>query len=509
MGPDRDRFMRDADALAWNMEHDPGLRSTIVGVAWLANRPDADVLARRLERATRLAPRFRQRPVSTPGRLSTPRWVDCPFDLSLHLRRIEAPEPRTTETVLAVARAEAMTEFDPSRPLWKFTLVEGLAGDRAALVMKVHHSLTDGLGGMQLALLVFETTEDPDLGDEVTEPEVEPTPSALGLAREAGAYSVARVTDAVAAGFRNLGPAATEAVRHPLRTALDTMATVSSLGRFVHPVADTLSPVMTERGLDRHLDLIEVRLDDLKMAGASVGGTLNDAFVASITGGLRRYHEHHGASVDELRVTMPISLRRPEDPLGGNRITLERFVVPVGERDPSARVRITGWRCRAARNEEALPLSDVVAGMLNLLPSSVIGSMLKHVDFLASDVPGVTVPLYLGGARVLGYHAFGPTTGAAFNATLVSYDGVCAIGCTIDTAAVPDPERLMACLREGFDEVLVLAGDFTPAASLVASGHMRADDDRREAERSDPGPLRKMTPRTNSRGSASTVLASR
>jgi hypothetical protein len=150
-----------------------------------------------------------------------------------------------------------------------------------------------------------------------------------------------------------------------------------------------------------------------------------------------------------------------------------------------------------------------VAGVLNLLPSSVIGSMLKHVDFLASDVPGVTVPLYLGGARVLGYHAFGPTTGAAFNATLVSYDGVCAVGCTIDTAAVPDPDRLMACLREGFDEVLDLAGDFTPASSLMASGRMRADDDRQEDERSDPGPRRNMRPRANSRGPVSTVLTAR
>ena len=119
---------------------------------------------------------------------------------------------------------------------------------------------------------------------------------------------------------------------------------------------------------------------------------------------------------------------------------------------------MTGWRCRAARNEEALPLSDSVAGLLNLLPSGVIGLMLKHVDFLASDVPGIPVPLYLAGAPVTGYYAFGPTTGAAFNATLVSYRTTCCIGCTIDTAAVPDPDKLMACIRDGFDEVLELAG---------------------------------------------------
>ena len=84
-----DQFMRNTDALAWNMEHDPGLRSTIVGVTWLGGRPDFEVLAARLDVVTRVVPRFRQRPVRPPGPFATPRWVDCGLDLSLHLRRME------------------------------------------------------------------------------------------------------------------------------------------------------------------------------------------------------------------------------------------------------------------------------------------------------------------------------------------------------------------------------------------------------------------------------------
>jgi len=94
--------------------------------------------------------------------------------------------------------------------------------------------------------------------------------------------------------------------------------------------------------------------------------------------------------------------------------------------------------------------------------------MLKRVDFLASNVPGVRVPIYLAGAPVTGYCAFGPTTGAAINVTLVSYQGTCFVGCTIDTAAVPDPDKLTACLRDGFDEVLRLGGDHHPVTSLLA-----------------------------------------
>ena len=113
-----DLFMRDTDAFSWYLEKDPGLRSTIIAVTWLDRSPDFEALSARLDRATRLAPRFRQRPVDPPGRLANPRWTDTDFDLSLHLRRIDAPSPHTPDTVLDFARHEAMTGFDRSRPLW-------------------------------------------------------------------------------------------------------------------------------------------------------------------------------------------------------------------------------------------------------------------------------------------------------------------------------------------------------------------------------------------------------
>jgi diacylglycerol O-acyltransferase len=472
MGPDDDPFMRNTDALTWNMEHDPGLRSTIVSVTWMDARPDFEVLSARLDTVTRLVPRFRQRPVRPPGLFATPRWVDCDLDITLHLRRMVAPAPATAQTVLDFARIEAMTEFEPTRPLWAGTLIEGVEGDRCALVLKLHHSLTDGVGGVQLAMLLFDTTPDPAPVVRVPAPEPGPEPSGTDLTREAVAYGARRLASTARDGLDHLVPLVDTVAHHPLRTAFDVAATVSSLGRFVMPVAETLSPVMQGRGLGRHLAMIEVDLDDLKRSGVAVDATLNDAFVTSVTGGLRRYHEHHGTSVKELRMTMPVSMRRDDDPVGGNRITLERFTVPVGDADTGSRLRMTGWRCRAARYEEALPLSDVVAGLLNLLPSGVIGSMLKHVDFVASNVPGAPVPLFLAGAPVTGSYAFGPTTGAALNVTLVSYRRTCCIGCTIDTTAVPDPEVMMDCLRHGFDEVLDLGGGHRPAAIPVPA--MRA-----------------------------------
>ena len=449
-----DLFMTESDAVSWYMEEDPGLRSTVVAVAWLEQAPPWDELSRRLEAATRLVPSFRRRPLEARGRLAPPRWATDPgFDLSWHLRRVAAPEPRSRETVLEVARLAATTGFDRTRPLWEFTLVEGLADGGAALVMKFHHALTDGIGGVRLAYYLVD--DDPSGRVPAAMP-VAPPGEVLGapaLVLGALANRAGELAGRTAKALRWAPRTGRLLLRHPLGTASSMAGTVRSVARTVAPVRRTLSPVMVRRGPGRRLHALDVPLEELHRAAATAGGTVNDAFMAAVTGGLRRYHERHGVVLDDLMVTMPISLRRPTDPPGGNRITLMRFVVPAGIVDPVARIGALDSSCRGARAEPSLALTEEIAGALNLLPAPVVGSMLKHVDFLASDVPGFPAPVYLCGSRVTGYYPFGPTIGAALNATLFSYDGGCCIGVTVDTEAVPDDDVLMECLAEGVAEV--------------------------------------------------------
>ena len=382
---------------------------------------------------------------------------------------MDSPAPHTPDTVVAYARNAAMTAFDRSYPLWEFTLVEHLDGGRAALIMKLHHSITDGIGAMQLAMLLFDADRTP--AEQPPEADA-PSGERLGTADLIRASLVRDVERVLALARSGAGavPRVLRSARHPIASVSEIVETARSIGRTVAPVRDTLSPIMKERSLGRHLDMLEVRLDDLTRAATAAGGTVNDAFMAAVTGGLRRYHDRHGALVDDLRVTMPISIRRPDDPVGGNRLTLMRFVVPVSDPDPASRVRAIGALCRAARNERSLPFTNAIAGPLNLMPSGVVGSMLKHVDFLASDVPGLTFLVYLAGARVEQYVAFGPTTGSSVNLTLLSYNGTCAIGVTIDTAAVPDPDVLVECIREGFEEVLGLGGTYSPVRVPLRDG---------------------------------------
>ena len=115
----------------------------------------------RIERGSWLIPRMRQRVATPLLRMGPPHWSGDPhFDLMYHLRRVRVCEP-TDDAVLDLARTAAMAGFDRSRPLWEYTLVEGLEDGRAAMVMKVHHSMTDGVGGMKLLLMLFDFEREP------------------------------------------------------------------------------------------------------------------------------------------------------------------------------------------------------------------------------------------------------------------------------------------------------------------------------------------------------------
>jgi len=154
--------MSDEDALMWHIEKDPILRSTILAVAVYDQPPDWRRLRARVERATRVIPRLRQRVLSPPLRIGPPRWVvESTFDLDFHLRRLRLPPPGDAPALLDALQPIASCSFDRARPLWEFTLFEGLEGGRAALAMKVHHSITDGVGGMKMLMMLFDLERDP------------------------------------------------------------------------------------------------------------------------------------------------------------------------------------------------------------------------------------------------------------------------------------------------------------------------------------------------------------
>jgi diacylglycerol O-acyltransferase / wax synthase len=450
-----------SDALMWSIEKDPCLRSTIVAVSLLDRSPDWHRLSLLIADACDLIPRLRQRVVATPLRLGPPRWEhDEYFDINYHLRRTVAPEPGDLRSVLDIAGLMAMTAFDKDRPLWEFTLVEGLTDGRAAFIQKVHHSFTDGVGGLKLAQLLLDEKRNPAGHRTEVRPAYPRHTSGLTLVAESLAADVRTAAMASMHSAQALPGAAARAITNPAGPLTTMTRELRSIGKLLAPVTKPLSPIMCHRGLSRRLDSFDVPLESLLAAAHAADSTLNDAFLASVAGGMRRYHERHDAPVEALRVTMPINVRRSGDPPGSNRFTPARFTLPISAVGAGDRMRQLGQLARNWRKEPSVKRTDLVASVLNRLPAfaatSILGSMLKGIDFVATNLPGLKRRAYLSGAEVVREYAFAPPSGAAFSVALMSHFDQCCVGINADTSAVPDPELLTACLREGFDEVLAI-----------------------------------------------------
>ncbi|HWW54954.1 MAG TPA: wax ester/triacylglycerol synthase domain-containing protein, partial [Acidimicrobiales bacterium] len=297
--------MSDSDALMWTIEKDPMLRSTIVAVAALDRAPDHRALAERLERASRLVPRLRQRVVGNPFSLAPPRWeVDPHFDLRYHLRWLRTPAGGDLDQALHLVEPIAMQGFDRARPLWEFYVIEGLADDGAVVALKLHHAITDGVGAVKIGMVLFDLEREPSqpLPEMPDAPAVhvlhmrERTLDALDHERRRQLGIAKRTPATLARAARRLASDPGGALRTVRETA-------SSAARMLAPSPTPLGPVMRGRSLSVQFDTISLPLEDAKAAAKVAHGKLNDAFVAAMLGGLRRYHDHHGAPVNELRMT--------------------------------------------------------------------------------------------------------------------------------------------------------------------------------------------------------------
>ena len=467
------RYMSPFEALMWRIEEDPRLRSTMTVVYLLDCAPDWDRLVAAHEWATRLIPRLRQRVVEPPLGLGMPTWVaDDQFDLGFHVRRLRLPEPGTLRQLLDLVQGDAMASFDRSRPPWRASLVEGLEDERTAYVLKLHHSLTDGQGGTQLLGLLHSRKREPSPDKPLPDVPAPEDTSRVGILAEQAAGALRSAPgDAVHAVGGLLGGAGRLA-RRPIDGVEDAARFARSLQRILAPPPVPPSPLLSHRSRSWRFDAIDVPFPELKAAGKAAGGSLNDAYIAALLGGFRRYHQHFDRPIDEMPMAMPISLRRGDHPMGGNRFAGARFAAPVGEPDPAERIRAVHEFVVTARDEPALDVFGLLAPTLNRLPTGLVarayGAQTTNLDLQASNVAGLPWPAYIAGARIEQMLPFGPLPGCAVMATLLSYAGTCCIGLNTDPAAVTEPDVFVRCLEVGLEEVLTLAepgGNGRPASA--------------------------------------------
>lgn len=439
--------MSDAEALMWSVERDPLLRSVFLNVTFLDCEPDFARFRSRIADAVAQIPRLRQRVVSSPIPLNPPAWVDDDrFDLDHHVLRRAAPPPGDDRAVLDLAAQLVQEDFDPDRPLWQYIVVEGMAGGRAALLAKMHHTVTDGVGGVRLSAMFLDLARDTP---------VEPRAAATDEGAEPAGPSLIEsltglVRRPVEAAGRTVGEAV-EALRNPVDVA-------QSLARQVVVTDQARSPLWAGRHtMGRRFEVFSASLSGVKTAARSLDVTVNDVFVAAVVAGAAAYHDAQGAAVDEFRVSIPISTRQDRS-AAGNDFAPARVLLPVVPGDPAGQVAAVHRQLDVVKSERSLQLAGALAGLVSSLPSPLLVRLARQqvetVDFACSNVRGAPFDLFVAGARVLANHPMGPTAGTAFNATLLSYLDNLDVGINIDTGAVDDPVGLRDAIESSLHDIL-------------------------------------------------------
>lgn len=485
-------YMSDFEALMWTLEKSPALSNTFANVTILDRPPDHARFVAKMAAAVTKVPKLHQRPVEPAGPLSNPAWVDDPdFDLHHHLRWVNLGNRATTRDLYDYVTTLTSQPFDRERPLWDFTIIEGLEGGAAAMLQRMHHTITDGEGGIRLsvAFLDLERAPDPPADDaraDRTGPAGGPPESDRGEGTAAGTrgdepsdatsddtIDTGRMSDFIGAlteSLRQRGAQVVDAIGAAgsfLANPTDAAEMARSAGRQAQ-VLTRCSPLWTERSLDRWFGTTSLELAGVKDAAHRLGGTVNDFFVTGAVAAAGAYHRANGAEVDQLRMSMPVSIRgagpdtRKGDPMaGGNAFSPSQVMVPTAEMPAGERFSEVHERLTATRGERALGALGGAAAVINLLPTAALLATGERatagIDFVCSNVRAAPFDLYMGGALLEANYPIGPLAGTAFNLTTMSYRGTLWLGLNVDSGAVDDPELLLEELEKAYRELFEAA----------------------------------------------------
>jgi diacylglycerol O-acyltransferase len=449
------------DQILHRGEANPRTRSGIMTVEILDAEPDWEQFRRRFDNASRKVLRLRQKVVTPTLPTVAPRWViDPDFNLDFHVRRIRIAEPGTLRQVLDLADVAAQSPLDISRPLWTATLIGGLEGGGAAIMMHLSHAITDGVGAVEMFANIY------DLEREPAPRAIPPLPIPQDLSpNDLMRQGVRRLPGTIAGRARGVVAGAahvvTEAIRDPVSRLGSVVGYAMSGARVLGPVAEP-SPVLRRRSLSSRSEAIDIKFGDLHRAAKAAGGSINDAYLAGLCGALRLYHEAKGVPIDALPMAVPVNLRSEADPAGGNRFAGVNLAAPIGLQDPEVRIKNIRSQMTSKREERAIDMVGAIAPVISLLPDSVLESMAGSIvnsDVQASNVPVYAGDTFIAGAKILRQYGIGPLPGVAMMVVLISRAGYCTITTRYDRAAINDPDLWARCVLSGFDEVLALGGD--------------------------------------------------
>ena len=430
--------------------------------------PSREDFCEHIESRLPLVPRYRQKLTFPRLEMGRPFWVDDPrFNLDYHVRQTALPSPGSLEQLRGLVGRIFSQRLDRSKPLWEVWLVQGLQDGRFALISKTHHSLVDGISGVDISTVLFDLSPVPAEAPEPVDWTPESEPSQVRLVAE-GVKGVLRTPQDVAG--RALG-----ALQHPRRTAGELLEAAEGLGEVawagLNPAPDV--PLNVPIGPHRRVWWLQRPLEEFKEIKNALGGSVNDVVLAVVAGALGRWLRVRGVRTEglELRALVPVSIRAEEEHgTLGNRIAAMRAPLPVYARDPVERLRIVSEAMRGLKESKQALGAEVISGLERFAPPTLL-AMASRVNFstrlfnlIVTNVPGPQFPLYLLGREMqeLVPIAFLPEN-HALAVAVMSYNGKVDFGLLADYDAMPDLEVFAELLAESLDELLGAAREATPA----------------------------------------------
>jgi WS/DGAT/MGAT family acyltransferase len=401
-------------------------------------------------------PRYRQRLARIPVERH-PVWVDDPsFNLQYHVRHVALPRPGDERQLKRLVGLLMSQKLDHTKPLWEMWVIEGLEGDRFAVLARCHHCMVDGIAGVGVLRVLLRPEPDPSFRP-ARRWRARPAPGRAQLVSEAFARRVREPLELAAAARRAL-----ENPSRALRSAWEaTLGLGESLTALRSASPTFLNPEHV--GPHRRMDWLRLDLASLKDVRHRLGGTLNDVVLATVAGALRRYLQDHRVALRELdfRVMCPVSVRHPgAGGALGNRVVMLVAALPLDERNPRRRLErviAVTRELKASRVPQGSELIEEIADWTTtaLVTETIrLALRLRAFNMIVTNVPGPPLPLYLLGARVLETVPFVPLyENQALGMALLSYSGDLCWGLTADWDRVADLHDVAVGLGESFEEL--------------------------------------------------------
>ena len=408
-------------------------------------------------------PRYRQRLEWIPINRH-PVWVDdAEFTFDYHVRHTSLPRPGSDQQLKELAGRIVSTKLDRNKPLWEMWVIEGIDGDRFAIIAKIHHCMIDGLSGVDLTTILMNVIPDSTIEDSPEwSPRPAPTPTQLAVAE------AARLTRRIVDGLTRLADRARDGRDLAERTIDKSIAALTSLGSgWLTPSNRT--PLNPDIGPNRRFDWTELDLGEVKGVKNALGGSVNDVVLAITAGAVRKFlseeRDFHPGHTG-FRVMNPVSTRS-ENQRGklGNQVAMWLVDLPIEEKDVARRYELIKERTlHLKKTKQALGAATIVevsSGtpiQLLSLANRVVGSRIRPFNMTVTNIPGPQFPMYLLEAQMLANYPMVPLWAQhGIGIALFSYNGRLLWGIQSDYDTLPDSAHFLSAIHTSFAELGDLA----------------------------------------------------